>query len=300
MHSMTGFGRAAGETSAYRITAEARSVNHRHLEVVVRLRDPYRHFESELRSLVAARVTRGRVDLTVEVEPHGAAASSPTLRREALVGLAEQLAQVAASRPELALSPPSWSDLVLLPDMIRPEAADRGWNEEDEVALRDVCGAAVDAMVAGRVREGQGLAGALEGLSAELSELVEAIAAAQPGLRLQLAERARARLKELLNGLETPGRDEPESRSWLPEALAHAERADVTEELERLRVHLVHFRETCESPGPSGRRLEFLTQELLRELQTLSAKCRALEVSERILEAKLITERLREQVQNVE
>jgi uncharacterized protein (TIGR00255 family) len=154
-------------------------------------------------------------------------------------------------------------------------------------------------MVSARAREGRALRSVLAELSRELRELVEGVAAELPALRDQLAERTRLRLRELLASDRTPD-VHAESGAWLPEALAHAERSDVTEELDRLRAHLDHLDETCAADAPAGRRLDFLTQELLRELQTLSAKCRALEVAGRLLQAKLVTDRIREQVQNVE
>jgi uncharacterized protein (TIGR00255 family) len=298
---MTGFGKASGDGPAHHIAVEARSVNHRHLEVVVRLREPFRAAEARLRGVVAERVGRGRVDLAVEISPHADAGTAARLRSVPLLELAAQVAELAAARPDLGLSTPGWGDLLRVPDMVVVETKALGWAAEDERALEAVAATAVDAMVEAREREGRALAGALGGLTESLRQTVVGVAAELPSLREQLAERTRARLQELLQGLDkaTPA-VVGEPRSWLPEALACAERSDVTEELDRLAAHLDHFSETLAAPGPTGRRLDFLVQELLRELQTLGAKCRALEVADRILEAKLITERLREQVQNVE
>jgi uncharacterized protein (TIGR00255 family) len=300
MRSMTGFGRAAGEGGGYRVVAEARSVNHRHLEVVVRAREPYRALEGRLRALVAERVSRGRVELAVETEPLDEPSGAPRLRRRVLLALAEQVHELAAARPDLGLGPATWGDLLRVADLVEVPLGERVLPVEAEGALLAVAASAVDSMVEAREREGEALAAALDRLSAELRELVEGVAAELPVWRARLAERASSRLSELLRGLDPTPMSLADPSAWLPEALALAERSDVTEELERLRAHLDHFEETCQGSEPAGRRLDFLTQELLREAQTLGAKCRALPLAQRILEAKLVAERMREQVQNVE
>lgn len=299
MRSMTGFGRAAGDSPGFRIAVEARSVNHRHLEVMVRMREPFRELEGRMRALVAERVARGRVELAVEIEAHRAGNGSLRVDRDRLVELAEQVAAITNGRADLGLAPVGWGDLLRIPEVLDTSRAEQAFAAEDANVLWRVLADAVEAMTASRAREGQGLAVVLGGLLGELRGLVESVAAELPAVRAQLADRARARLAELVAGAQ-PARGDASESSWLPEALALAERSDVTEELERLRTHLDHFQETCAAPPPSGRRLDFLTQELLREQHTLSAKCRSLPVAERILEAKLVTERMREQVQNVE
>jgi uncharacterized protein (TIGR00255 family) len=299
MQSMTGFGRGHGESAGYRFAAEARSVNHRHLEVLVRLRDPFRELESRLRALVAERIARGRVELAVEIEPLGDSETALRVRRGPILELATQVAELAASRPDLGLPPPTWGDLLRVPDAVVVQSRGSGFGEDDVQVLTEVCVGAVDAMVSARSREGQALGRVLAELSRELRQLVESIAAELPALREQLAERTRLRLRELLAGEPQVG-SVAESGSWVPEALAYAERSDVTEELDRLRAHLDQLDETCAAAAPAGRRLDFLAQELLRELQTLGAKCRALDVAGRLLQAKLVTDRIREQVQNVE
>ena len=302
MRSMTGFGKAAGSSQGHHIAAEARSVNHRNLDLVVRMREPFRESEARLRALVTERVARGRVELAVEIEPHDASAAAVRLPRASLLELAKEVADLHAAHPELGLSAPTWGDLLRVPGMVEVGPRKAAWNAEDQRVLETVAVGAVDAMVEAREREGEALTRVLSGLLHQLRVEVESVARELPSLRERLAERARARLAELLQGIDGIGAagQDAESRAWLPEALAHAERSDVTEELDRLRAHLDHFASTCASASAAGRRLDFLAQEILRELQTLSAKCRALEVAGRILEAKLITERLREQVQNVE
>jgi uncharacterized protein (TIGR00255 family) len=302
MRSMTGFGKAAGASVGHRIAAEARSVNHRNLDLVVRLREPFRECEARLRALVTQRVGRGRVELAVEIEAQDGSDTAVRLPRTTLLELAKEVAALHASHPELGLAAPTWGDLLRVPGMVAVEPRGTRWDADDQRVLEAVAVGAVDAMVEAREREGEALARVLTGLLQELRVEVERVARELPAVRERLAERARGRLAELLHGMNgiPPAAADSDSRAWLSEALAHAERSDVTEEIDRLRAHLDHFAATCTSAGPAGRRLDFLAQELLRELQTLSAKCRALEVSDRVLEAKLITERLREQVQNVE
>lgn len=292
LHSMTGFGRAAGENGRYRVAVTAWSVNHRHLDLALRLPDLLRPEEQRLRRLLARRLQRGRVEMRFAVEPLSGSPVTVEIREEvvrALQAAARGLAADGLLSAELRLG-----DLVRLPDTVRVAAGEEAWDEQDGRLLAEVCGAALDQLEGARRAEGTRLAGALSDLAGELERLVGELEARREEARQALAERTAARIAELLAGAALP------AERLAQEVAVLAERSDVQEELDRLAAHLAQLRQLLGRDGALGRRLDFLAQEIGRELNTLGAKCRDTEMVQTVLDAKVVTEQIREQARNVE
>lgn len=292
MRSMTGYGAADGADERWNIRVAVRGVNHRFLDVLLRLPEDRRELEATLREQVARTVQRGRVELTVEttllVRGRPKVELDRDLAAEILTACRdlERHGQVTAG--------PTAGDLLRLPGVLTVSAPEASWQAEDDALLGRVLGEAMAQFDDGREREGARLAAVLgerlqvlEAIHAELAEQRAAAAA-------ELIEGVRRRIQEALAG-------QPVDETRLAQEAAFlADRSDVREELDRLAAHFAHFREVMARPDAVGKRLDFLAQEIFRELNTLGSKFRDARILLRLLDAKAACEQLREQVQNVE
>jgi len=292
MRSMTGFGEASGENPRYGIAVSLRSVNHRFLDLQLRIGEELRGSEGALRDTIGREVARGRVEARVEVRPvaerQAAVRVNMGIIREAHAAI-HHLAEAGLIERGL-----SAGDLLRLPEAFRVDLAEEEWSDEDEELLLTVTREALAQLVAGREKEGASLAAILEEKLRGLDEVVTRLDALRGAVHEELAAALRRRLAELLGGL-------PLDEARLAQEVALlVDRSDVSEEIDRLRSHLEHFRAVTREPGAAGKRLDFLTQEVFRELNTLGAKCRNAEMTRAVLDAKVLCEQIREQVQNVE
>ena len=292
MRSMTGYGEASGRNACRSVTVALKAVNHRFLDVQLRLSDELRASEAALRELLARELVRGRIEARVEVRAAG--------QRESAVEVDGDLVRAvhAAVRELLDAGVLTGGltagDLLRMPSALRVASAAEGWVEHDEELLLSTAAAALTQLTAGREAEGAGLAAVLEERLVALDATVALLEALRGPALEESAAALRRRVAELLGGTPLD-----EARVAQEVALL-ADRGDVSEELDRLRSHLGHFRTVAAEAGATGKRLDFLTQEILRELNTLGAKCRNAAMVRAVLEAKALCEQLREQVQNVE
>ena len=292
MRSMTGYGEATATDRRLRVTVTVRSVNHRGLDVAVRVRRPFRGLEPELRTVAAAEVRRGRVELGVEVEP---ALDTGDLDRtdatvERLLGTVRRWQRRGIVSREL-----SAGELLAATQALRPESARGAATGEEQALVMATCQRAIAALVAEREREGQVLADSLNGHLASLRACVGALASRRAEVVRQAPADLERRVGELL------GEGDPLDPARLVQEVALLiERSDVAEELERLDGHLEGLASAMGEGDAVGKRLVFLSQEILRELNTVGAKCRDLEMQRGVVEGKVLCEQLREQAQNVE
>lgn len=292
IRSMTGFGQAAGESSRYRVRVVLRSVNHRFLDLALRLRDEQRPSEPALRELLAERLSRGRVEVNVDVQPLGMPPHRLEVDQDALGELRRVLDGLVEE--EVLDRGLTAGDLLRLPQIVRLSEEEPRWEAEDEALLLEVAGRALDQLLEARETEGRKLEEALterlDGLAAAAGELRDVV----PRAREEAAEALRQRLESLL------GDQELDEQRLAQEVAVLADKTDVGEEVDRLAAHLEHFREIMDAERAAGKRLDFLTQEIFRELNTLGAKGRNSGITRVVLDAKVLCEQLREQVQNVE
>ncbi len=291
---MTGFGRGTAEQAGSRATVDIRAVNHRFLDLKLRGAPIAPAIEEQVASRVRAALERGAVTVSIHVHrPGGATRIDDAAARAAYDTLAELARNLGTHPPELALV------------LAQPGVVVTGDDEpEDSPAVLAALDAALAQLAAMRDAEGSALARELAGRLDELERIRAQIAQLAKALPEQLQRRLAERLKKLV-------RDDANDRAndasgWLdPARLAQevallADRADVTEELVRLASHLDQARALIGGQAAAGRRLDFLVQELGRELNTIGSKSAAAEISALVVEAKAVLEKVREQVQNVE
>jgi len=293
--SMTGFASLTRDDERGAIGVTIRAVNHRFLDLQLRLPPPVADLEPRLRALVQKHLARGRVEVTVSLQLRQAAAPQVELNEEFAQALASAMEQ-ARARGLVAgqLSP---GDLLRLPQALSirermPEAG--GVSSMLGTAVDDAVEAAIVELEQMRVREGIHLRTDLDTRKALLSGLIARIATAANTGRVELEARLLERAREIAGAL-------PVDQSALSQEVVRvAQRSDISEEVTRFHGHLAHWDALSDSPEPCGRKLDFLLQEMNREVNTIGSKADGLQVSEVVIQAKAELERMREQVQNVE
>lgn len=285
IRSMTAYAGGERGTRWGTLGCELRSVNHRFLEVGVRLPEELRALEPQLRERVAGRISRGKLDLVMRLRAPDAA---PTLAvDEALVEQLGSLARRLHSRfPDMRIG---FTELLAYPGVLRGEAVDAAALQAEALALLDET---LDGFVAAREREGAKLTAAIS----ERVDAIERIAGEVRGLIPAIREGQRAKLAARLADLPhpvDPGRAEQELVLWL-------QKLDVDEELDRLGSHIGEIRRVLRQREPVGRRLDFLLQEFNREANTLGSKSVDSRTSNAAVELKVLIDQIREQVQNLE
>ncbi len=285
IRSMTAF--AAGEraTEWGVLGCEMRAVNHRFLELSLRVPDELRVFEPMLRERVASRVSRGKLDLVMRLRSSG---GGNALQVDE--GLVEQLGILAqrlgTSFPQLRVQ---FTELLQFPGLLQTRGVDAEALQSDALALLDVV---LDDFMAARAREGNKLAVVIS----ERAEAIAGIAAEVRTLVPQIRDGQRQKLETRLADLSQPadpGRLEQELVIWL-------QKLDVDEELDRLDSHLTELSRTLKQSEPVGRRLDFLLQEFNREANTLGSKSVDARTSNAAVELKVLIDQIREQIQNIE
>ncbi len=287
LQSMTAFAHSGTETSALELAWELRSVNHRYLEVQFRMPEPLRSLEGSLRDLVRRHLGRGKLDCTLRAE-RTLAADITELNRPLLLKLLAILEQVRRDAPEI--HSPNPMELLRWPGMLNE--ADAVDADADAPAVVGLFERALEALIAERQREGGKLA---EAVTTRLNAVVQIIADVR-GVAKDLSGEVQRRLLERLRELAT----KMEPARLEQEVALLAQKADVAEELDRLSIHVEEARAHQNGPGPHGRRLDFLCQEMMREANTLAAKSLLPEMSTRAVDLKVMIEQIREQVQNIE
>jgi len=293
---MTGFGRAELRGDTLVVTVEARSVNHRHLDVALRLPRALASLELDARKAVAARLERGRVDVSVQLTTVAGQAPQRVVTDAALareyVAQARALAAALGDLGAGAAIPLEW--VLSRPGVVRVEETETAAAEMPWSLLEPALARALDELIERRAAEGERLARELRSLHAELGTIVVTMAGRAPAAAARREERLRERLRALLG---SPGVDEGRV---INEAAVWADKTDITEELVRLRAHLAELALVLDKGGAVGRPLDFLLQELGREINTVTSKSDDLELSQAALAGKGVLEKMREQVQNLE
>lgn len=287
IRSMTAFAVRETTTPWGQLGCELRSVNHRYLELSLRLPEEFRVLEPRLRELIAARIARGKVDATLRVRPVEGARLGLRLNAALADELARLSNELKSHAPDLApgsrVEALAWPGMIVEPDM---DAAGQ------HAAALSLFEATLEDFVAAREREGERLRAVLSERVGAVESIVASIRACLPDIRVALRQKLEARLADLKLPLD-PGRIEQE-------LVLNLQKLDVDEELVRLDSHLAETRRILGAREAAGRRLDFLLQEFNREANTLGSKSVDARTSQASVELKVLIEQLREQVQNIE
>jgi uncharacterized protein (TIGR00255 family) len=293
--SMTGFAAVTREEERATVSVTVRAVNHRHLDVQLRMPQSLGLLEADVRSLVAQSVVRGRVEVSVSVQ----ARQTPELEVELNEGFTRALegALDQARARNLVSGTLTPGDLLRLPQAIvirEKPADDEAMGTAIAAQARQAVEAAVKDLLTMRATEGEHLRGDLDQRKAVVAELVERIAVAADEGRDALEARLTERVAQIRSELQA------DETAVAQEIVRWAARSDISEEVVRFRGHVAHWQTLADGPEPCGRKLDFLLQEMNREVNTMGSKADGLRVSELIIAAKAELEKMREQVQNVE
>ena len=291
IHSMTGFGRKQAPWQEGTITVEVRSVNHRFLEVSCRLPRTLATLEEIFKKAVQQRCTRGRVDLTVTIQG--------TKGRSGTVALDHALAKqyhhaLRALKASLKLSGPI--DVALIAGLRDVVSVSDQPPEEPELArmVQQLANKALDDLHAMRKQEGLALAKDMQKRVETMKDYRSAVASRSPIVVQETFERMKERIAKLL------GTDPPDLPRLHQELAVYADRGDITEEIVRLDSHMLQFEQQLNRAESVGKTLEFLLQEMGREVNTIGSKANDAAIAGHVIHMKAELERIREQVQNVE
>lgn len=287
IYSMTGFASVAAELDSGSLTLELRSVNHRYLDLQLRMPDELRTQEPALREAIAAQIGRGKVECRINLALRQSAQEPARLHQGMVQQLALWSAQVREVLPdarELSVNDVlRWNGVLASPALSADALLD---------ALHTLLARALQDFAAARQREGEKLRAFLLERVAQIESLRLAVAPRVPAAIAAYEARLRTRLLEALGS-----EDDERVRQ---EITLYASKIDVDEELSRLQTHLAEVRRVLDKGGAVGKRLDFLMQELHREANTLGSKSVDAEVSRSAMEIKILIEQMREQVQNIE
>ncbi|MFT3791230.1 MAG: YicC/YloC family endoribonuclease [Rudaea sp.] len=290
IRSMTAFASADADTPWGALGYELRSVNSRYLEVSPRLPDELRAIEPAVRERIAAKLTRGKVDVSLRLHASGAAGEIRI--NEQTLGRLETVAHAMARRfPQLGIE---FTRLLDWPGVLEREEVDL---EGLRAAALDLLERALADMVATRQREGERLGGFLRERLDGIARIVADVRGWLPEIRKALRARLEARLAEIAQSAEMPRADNGRLEQ---ELVLQLSRIDVDEELDRLTAHIAEARRILGSAEPAGRRLDFLMQEFNREANTLGSKSVDQRTTQAAIDLKVLIEQMREQVQNIE
>ncbi|WP_233843555.1 YicC/YloC family endoribonuclease [Dyella sp. 2HG41-7] len=284
IRSMTAYASAEANTSVGALTCELRAVNHRYLELSPRMPEDMRVFESSMRERIAARLSRGKVDVVVR---RGESCSESLQVDSTMIGRLSELAlDLEARFPRMRIE---FTELLRFPGVLQHAEADQ---DAQQAALLDVLDRALDALTATREREGAKLGDILRERLDGIERIVADVRGWMPEIRTALRARLESRLADLKQPAD-PGRLEQE-------LVLQVTRTDVDEELDRLSTHIAETRRVLGLKEPVGRRLDFLMQEFNREANTLGSKSVDSRTTNAAVELKVLIEQMREQVQNIE
>lgn len=291
LKSMTGYGKGEMVTQSGTFLVEIRAVNHRYGEISVRMPRAFYALENEIKRLAASILKRGKIEISVQWDESSAASSPPQLDMAVARGFYDAYSRLAK---ELNLPQDAAPSYIMSLKGVMKEGAGVVDETELQTPLLAAVQSAVTALESMRITEGETLAGDLKARRAQIAKWSALIGERTPQVVLEYRQKLKVRLEQLLDGTEMD-----EGRLAQEVALL-ADRADITEELVRLASHFNQFDETLCSTEPVGRKLDFLMQEMNREVNTIGSKSNDSSITNLVIRIKAEMEKMREQVQNLE
>jgi len=293
IRSMTGFGDAAGQFDGSLFSVEVRSVNNKFLKTTVRVPERLQSLEPELEQMIRSKVSRGSVVITIGCSEQNEKAAFK-VNKGALRSYAEQIADATGTKVDQV----NVEQLVNLPGVLQPPGDEENRLQSARKALAPLVELALEHLVSMRTREGSALSSDLSTNLEFISERLTTIEEIAPRVAVDYEKRLKARMDSLMSEFDVKA----DQAEIIREIAVYAEKTDIAEEIVRLGEHLKHFNELLENKDdrPIGRTMDFLSQELLREANTISSKSPDATMSRLIVEIKGAIDRIKEQVQNAE
>ncbi|MGH9443093.1 MAG: YicC/YloC family endoribonuclease [Thermoanaerobaculia bacterium] len=293
VRSMTGFGRAHGTAGDWNVDVVVRSVNHRFFDLNLRVREEHAELEPVVRRVIASRVARGKIDVTLRLQRARDSRHEITINESLLQALLERFADLSGRYPIGGRI--EVRDLLTVPQVVRVEGSPENLDPEEAEKIAAVVSRAIDELVTMRVSEGGLLAADLRERLEFLRQRLARISASRNDVLRRLHDSLKERLSLLFAEIPL------ESGRLEQEAVLLVDRSDISEEVTRLESHLGQFEALLGAGAdPVGKKLDFLAQELQREINTIGSKCRDLLIMREVIDMKTETEKIREQVQNLE
>ena len=289
--SMTGYGSAEALYEKYKITVEVKSVNNRYLDTNIRFYKQYSFIEETAREHISKALSRGKVDMFIQIEPIGDDEITVTLNE----GVAKGFQNAVAKLSEVTGIPnnASISSYFHFPDMFTIEKEEK--DKEQIIADASVViDRALSDLAANRQREGERLKAFFDDAIANIRNILEIIKERSPETVNEYKNKIKERIEEILSGVEV------DETRLLTEVGIFADKVNITEEIIRFESHLKEYEHLLMSTVPVGRKLDFIIQELNRESNTMGSKCNDFTISKSVVDLKSEIEKLREQVQNIE
>lgn len=284
MKSMTGFGKASVENETYRVNIEIKSVNHRFLDVQLKLPTGMSAFDLAIRKQISQKLSRGRVELICKLEELQASSKKAKVNRELLTQVMAQLPEVS---PENLIS-----QLLLREEFIEVTNQEIATERLQDLVL-SALDQALEQLVAKRAQEGEQIYHVLQQQGQEAAAVLTQLVAFQDVYEKEYQERYTKKLQDYLGGVVDQDR-------LLTELAILLEKGDIHEEMDRLNIHLQTYAATLQKKVPIGRELDFLVQEMNREVNTIGSKTSHVTLKGYVIQLKTILEKIREQIQNVE
>jgi uncharacterized protein (TIGR00255 family) len=289
--SMTGYGRGVFSTQDYTVTIDLKSINHRYLELYFKIPKTYTFLEDKLRREISSKISRGKVEIAILIEK-----LSPTEARVELNQslMASYLKVIRELKEFYAID--GETDLKTIISL--PEVFKTSQPEEDQEKLLETAGHALDtalkSLIANRRMEGEGLCQDIQNKLATLEDYRGALLEQAPRVVAVYQEKLAKRIQELTEGVEI------DPNRLAIEVAIFADKSDITEELVRIQSHLKQFLHVLGLTEPIGRKLDFLIQELNREINTVGSKASDIKIAQLVINFKAELEKIREQIQNIE
>ena len=292
MRSMTGYGRGEGDNGALNIVIEVKAVNHRYSEITIKQPRQFLALEDKMKKVISSYIERGKVDVFVRTKELAEANKPVQVDKQRALAYHEAMQELTALIPGAAYKPDPYR-LLTLPEVIC-QSDDEPDVKEIWPLVEQVLRQAMENHVAMREQEGVHIGDNLREKVAGMQKLTAQVAERSPLVLADYKEKLEARIAELLNNAAA----EPERLAQ--EVAFFAEKSCIDEELVRLHSHIGQFCQSVRSEGPVGRKLDFIVQEMNREINTIGSKANNAEITSLVIAAKSELEKMREQVQNVE
>jgi uncharacterized protein (TIGR00255 family) len=289
--SMTGYGRGVFTTQDYSVTIDLKSINHRYLELYFKIPKSYAFLEDKLRREISGRISRGKVEISINIEKLSLTEARVELNQSLLTSYLKAIQELKnnyAIEGEADLK-----TIISLPEVFKTTQP-----EEDQEKLVEIAGQALDmaikSLIATRKTEGEGLRLDIQAKLASLEESRIALLELAPNVVTTYQEKLTKRIQELIGGVEI------DPNRLACEVAIFADKSDISEESVRIESHLKQFLQILGLTEPIGRKLDFLIQELNREINTVGSKASDINIAQLVINFKAELEKIREQIQNIE